>query len=107
MSAGTRPPPPDLVRMRGDRMARLQGEMATQGVDALLLLGNSNVQYATGAFGPTSDAGRASQFRPVALLRAGDDAAHVFTPYPEGLPAELPADHRHGPVYPELDAGVA
>jgi Xaa-Pro aminopeptidase len=101
------PPAPDLVRMRAERTARVHDAMANQGVDALLLLGNSNVQYASGAFGPTSDASRAGQFRPVALLLAGDAEPHVFTPYPEGLPPELPADHRHGPVFPEIDEGVA
>jgi Xaa-Pro dipeptidase len=40
-------------------------------------------------------------------VSAADPMPHVFTPYPEGLPPELPADHRHGPVYPELDDGVA
>jgi Xaa-Pro dipeptidase len=105
MPGGT-PPTPDLVRMRADRMARVQDEMTAQGVDALLLLGNSNVQYASGAFGPTSDASRAGQLRPIALVYAGDPAPHVFTPYPEGLPPELPADHRHGPVYPEFDDGA-
>jgi Xaa-Pro dipeptidase len=93
--------------MRADRMSRLQAEMTAQGVDALLLLGNNNVQYATGTFGPTSDAARAGQLRPIAVVCAGDPAPHVFTPYPEGLPDELPVDHRHGPVYPERDDGVA
>jgi Xaa-Pro dipeptidase len=93
--------------MRAERTARVHAEMANQGVDALLLLGNSNVHYATGAFGPTSDASRAGQFRPVALLLAGDAEPHVFTPYPEGLPPELSADYRHGPVFPEIDEGVA
>src|SRR5262245_41465768 len=106
MSGGIPPPTPDLVRMRAARTARLHTEMADQGVDALLLLGNNNVQYATGAWSPTSDASRACQFRPVALLRIGE-APHVFTPYTEGVPAELPTDHVHGPLYPEVDEGVA
>ena len=39
--------------MRRDRGARLRAAMADKGLDALVLLGNANVSYATGL-----DAGR-------------------------------------------------
>ena len=54
------PPPripaaPDFVRMQRERMERLQAIMAQQGLDALVLLGNTNVAYATGAIWPLGD----------------------------------------------------
>ena len=49
--------------------------MADSGVDALVLLVNGNVSYATGATWPLSDAGRANIERPVAVVVAGDDDA--------------------------------
>jgi len=33
----------------------------------------------------------------------GDPAPHLFTPYPEGAPSELPADHLHPAIYTDLD----
>jgi Xaa-Pro aminopeptidase len=95
---------PDLARMRRDRYARVQTELNTRGLDGLLLLGGSNVEYATGARVLTADAGRAAMFRTVAYVARDDPFPHVFAPYPEGLPPELPADHAHPALYPELDA---
>jgi Xaa-Pro aminopeptidase len=81
--------------------------MADQGIDALLLLGNSNVSYATGATWPLADAGRAHIHRPVALIVAGDYTPHLFTPFAlDGAELGLDGDHRHGPVYLDLDEGV-
>ena len=99
---------PDLGRMQRDRWAKLRAAMDRQGVDALLLLGNSNVSYATGASWPLGDPGRANVERPVAVVTADGDPPHLFTPFPE-LTAEamaLPADHVHGPVYLEFDEGA-
>jgi len=101
------PDEPDVVRMRADRHERLQAELERQGVDGLLLLGTGNVAYATGAMAPGADSGRASLLRPVALVVRGDPAPHLFTPYPEGAPPELPADHLHRPLWPDLDEGAA
>jgi Xaa-Pro aminopeptidase len=83
--------------------------MEDKGVDALVLLGNSNVTYATGATWPLSDAGRANAERPVAVVLAGDDAPHLFTPYLADAAAELGLDddHLHGPTYLDVDDGVA
>jgi Xaa-Pro aminopeptidase len=101
------PDEPDVVRMRADRHGRLQAGLERQGIDGLLLLGTGNVSYATGAMAPGTDSGRASLLRPVALVVRGDPAPHLFTPYPEGAPPELPADHLHRPLWPDLDEGAA
>ena len=93
---------PDLARMRRDRYARVQAQLTTHDLDGLLLIGGSNVEYATGARVLTADAGRAAMFRTVAYVARDDPFPHVFAAYPEGLPAELPADHIHPVVYPEL-----
>jgi len=99
---------PDLARMQRGRWVRLQQAMADQGADALVLLGNSNVSYATGARWSLSDPGRANVERPVAVVTADDDCPHLFTTYPAlgTLDLGLPDDHVHGPVYPEFDEGA-
>ena len=94
----------DLDRMRTDRIARVRANMATQGLDALVLLGNTNVVYATGVTWPLGDPGRANFEQPVAVVLADDEWPHLFTPLAEET--GLPADHVHGPVYLDLDEGV-
>lgn len=103
------PDEPDFARLRREVGARLQAAMAEQGVDALVLLGNSNVMYATGISWPLADAGLSHVERPVAIVLAGDEHPHLFLPFREGAASEsgLPADHLHGPVYLEFDEGVA
>ncbi|WP_163506531.1 M24 family metallopeptidase [Fodinicola acaciae] len=102
------PQTPDLSRMRREVGARLRETMTAQGVDVLVLLGNSNVTYATGASWPLGDWGLAHDDRPVAVVLASDDWPHLFLPFSEGLAHEsaLPADHIHPPVYLEFDEGV-
>ena len=99
---------PDLVRMRRDCGARVRSAMAEEGVDVLLLLGNSNVAYATGASWRLIDSGMAHVDRPIAVVLAGDEWPHLFRPYRDsGTPeAGLPSDHVHGPVYLDYDEGV-
>jgi Xaa-Pro aminopeptidase len=97
----------DRERMRGERHARLQAQLPAQGLDALLLLGTSAVSYATGADAPATDAARAALARSAALVVRGEASPHLRTPYPEGAPPELPADHLGGAVYPDLDDGAA
>jgi Xaa-Pro aminopeptidase len=99
---------PDLVRMRRDCGARLRSAMAEDGVDALILLGNSNVAYATGASWRLIDSGMSHVDRPIAVVLADDEWPHLFRPTREsGVPeADLPADHIHGPAYLEFDEGV-
>ncbi|OJZ72232.1 peptidase [Mycobacterium paraffinicum] len=102
------PETPDLGRMRRETGTRLRSAMAERGVDALILLGNSAVVYATGTSWPLGDAGLSYVERPVAVVLAGDESPHLFLPFREGaaLESDLPADHVHGPVYLELDEGV-
>lgn len=98
----------DLGRMRRQRMERIQSAMEAQGIEALVLLGNTNVVYATGAIWPLADSGRANFERPVAVVVRGDDWPHLFSPMQrdEALSGEWPADHLHGPVYLDFDEGV-
>jgi len=98
------PSVPDLDRMRVERIAKLRSIMAEQGLDALVLLGNTNVVYATGATWPLGDPGRANFEQPVAVVLADDEWPHLFTPLPDD--PGLPVDHVHGPLYLDLDEGV-
>jgi len=97
---------PDLARMRTERHQRLQGQLEAQGLDGLVLLGSSGVAYATGAEIPGDDPGRASLFRPVAVVIKGDPVPHLYTAFADGAPADLPADHLHGPLFPDLEDGI-
>jgi Xaa-Pro dipeptidase len=103
------PDAPDFGRLRRETGARLRAEMAERGVDAMILLGNNAVVYATGTSWPLGDAGLSYVERPVAVVVAGDEWPHLFLPFREGVAheAELPADHVHGPVYLEFDEGVS
>ena len=100
------PDEPDLARMRSERSLRLQRELEAQGLDGLVLLGSSAVAYATGAALPAQDGDRAALFRSVAVVVAGDRAPHLYTACPDGAPPELPDDHLHGPLFPDLDDGI-
>jgi Xaa-Pro dipeptidase len=99
---------PDRPRMYREIGARLRASMADNGVDALILLNNGNVVYATGAAWPLLDAGLSHVERPVALVLANDEHPHLFMPFREGAASEseVPADHVHGPLYLEFDEGV-
>lgn len=83
--------------------------MADHGVDALILLMNGHVGYATGASWPLLDAGLSHVERPVAVVLADDEHPHLFMPWRGHASPEspVPDDHLHGPVYPEFDHGVA
>lgn len=83
--------------------------MTERGVDAMILLGNNAVVYATGASWPLGDAGLSYVERPVAVVLADDEWPHLFLPFREGASHEsdLPDDHLHGPVYLEFDEGVS
>ncbi len=102
------PDEPDRGRMLREIGARLRAAMADKGVDALILLGNGNVVYATGASWPLLDAGLSHVERPVAIVLADDDFPHLYIPFREGAAFEIdiPADHIHGPLYLEFDEGV-
>jgi Xaa-Pro dipeptidase len=98
----------DIPRMQRDRVERIRGLMREQGLDALILLGNTNVVYATGAIWPLADSGRANFEQPVAVVTVDDEWPHLFSPLRgEDRPhVELPSDHLHGPVYVDFDEGV-
>jgi Xaa-Pro dipeptidase len=100
------PAMPDLARMRRERFQRLQDQLDAQGVDGLVLLGSSSVAYTTGAAMPGQDGDRAGLFRGVAVVVKGDSAPHLYTLYIDGVPADLPEDHQHGPLFPDLDDGI-
>lgn len=102
------PAEPDPDRMSRERGARLRSAMAEQGVDALVLLGNTAVGYATGVTWPLGDSGLAHVDRPVAVVTADDPWPHLFMPFREGAPdrSPLPADRLRPPVYLEYDEGV-
>jgi len=98
----------DIPRMHRERVERIRGLMRKQGLDALILLGNTNVVYATGAIWPLADSGRANFEQPVGVVTADDEWPHLFTPMREEdrLRVDLPPDHLHGPVYLDFDEGV-
>lgn len=102
------PDEPDRARMYREVGARIRAAMADNGVDALILLMNGHVSYATGASWPLLDAGLSHLERPVAIVLADDEHPHVFLPFREGASAEVqvPADHRHRAVYLEFEDGV-
>jgi Xaa-Pro aminopeptidase len=108
MTAFSIPAEPDRARMYRDVGGRIRAAMADNGVDALILLMNGHVSYATGASWPLLDAGLSHLERPVAIVLADDEHPHVFLPFREGSAAELgvPADHRHPAVYLEFDDGA-
>jgi len=102
------PDEPDWARMRSETGARIRSAMAEHGVDALILLMNGYVGYATGASWPLLDAGLSHVERPVAVVLADDEHPHLFMPFRSGAsaPPPVPQDHLHGPVYVEFDQGV-
>jgi Xaa-Pro dipeptidase len=89
--------PLDLGRMRRARHTRLVEAMRAQGLDVLVLLGQTNVGYATGAHPPAADQSRALHQRAVATVTADGAPPHVWTHAPEGVP---------GDVDVAVDAGV-
>ena len=97
---------PDMARLRADRHAKVQGQLEAQDVDGLVLLGSAGVAYATGADAPGEDSGRAGLFRSVAIVVRGDSCPHLYNAFWDGVPAELPGDHVHGPLFPDLDDGI-
>ena len=94
-------------RMRRERHARLVDAVRTQHVDTLVLLGQPNVAYATGSACPRgrSDAGDAPPIRR-ARHRRRRQPPQLWTWFPEGAPADLPADHVHTGLDLEWDDGA-
>ena len=105
---GGRPIPalPDMERLRAERFAKIQDQLEAQNIDGLVLLGSAGVAHTTGADAPGEDAGKAGLFRAVSVVIAGESAPHLYTPFLDGVPPEFPADHVHGPLFPDLDDGI-
>jgi Xaa-Pro aminopeptidase len=97
----------DLARMRRARLAKLRDAMERAGVDVLVLCGQGNVSYATGARVPAADHMRAAWWRPVAVLERSAEWPHLFTEFAEGAPPDLPAGCLHAGVEVETPAGAA
>ncbi len=87
--------------------ARLRASMKDKGVDALMLLGNGNVVYATGASWPLLDAGLSHVERPVAVVLADDEHPHLYMPFREGsaFDSELPDRPRSRSALPRIRRG--
>jgi Xaa-Pro dipeptidase len=102
------PSTPDFGRMCRDRTHRVRTAMRDRGIDAVVLLGNTNVGYATGAIWPLADSGRTNFEQPVAVVLADDESPHLFSPMraDDQLRAVLPEDHLHGPAHLDFDEGV-
>ena len=96
----------DGTRLRADRHRKIADQLGHQGVDALLLLGTSQVQYAVGPTARAADSSHAHLIRTAAVVTGGADPPHLFTPDPRSAPPELPPDHVHPPLHPDADAGV-
>ncbi len=105
---GGRPIPalPDMERLRAERFAKIQDQLEAQGIDGLVMLGSAGVAHTSGADAPGEDAGKAGLFRAVSVVIAGESAPHLYTPFLDGVPPEFPADHVHGPLFPDLDDGI-
>ena len=97
----------DLVRLRADRHRKIAEQLGHQGVDALLLLGTSPVQYAVGPTARAADASHAHLLRTAAVVPGGTGPPHLFTADPQSAPPEMPPDHVHSPFHPDAEAGVA
>ena len=97
----------DLARMRRDRIEKLRASMTAAGVDVLVLCGQSNVSYATGARVPAADHVRASWWRPVVVFEREAQWPQLFTDFPEGAPPDLPEANVHPAIEVETRAGAA
>ena len=96
----------DLARLRRDRISKLRAAMTDAAIDTLLLCGQNNVSYATGARVPAADHVRASWWRAVAVVQRDDPWPHLYTEFPEGSSSELPDDHIHPAVEVEAADGA-
>jgi Xaa-Pro dipeptidase len=94
----------DVGRMGRERHARLQAEMAGQGVEVALLLHGPNVTYAAGLPGVQGvDVSYAVFERPVAVVVGGEDRPHLLA---ADIDPALDVE-RHPAAWPELDEGAA
>ena len=92
----------DVGRLRGERYAKLQGQMAADSLDALVLLHGPHVAYATDCLPKGVDVTHASAKRPVAVVLADQPRPHLLGGDPDGLDVE-----HHPAVWPDIDEGAA
>lgn len=92
----------DVERLRRDRYAKLQAQMAADGLDALVLLHGPHVAYATDCLPGAADATHASANRPVAVVLAGQPQPCLLGGDPDGLDVDA-----HPVVWPDIDEGAA
>src|SRR5207249_9638557 len=97
--AAVTPEAPDLARMRADKRTKLHAALQTKDAGAAVLLGTTNVRWATGARVTAADQGRAARYRNVAVVFSDDPVPHLFTHQPDGVPDDHDNDH----VHPGLD----
>jgi len=96
----------NVPRMRRERRQKLIAAMDRTDIDVLILSSRANVTYATGARSLLADSSREHYLPTFAVFTRDDKPPHLFTPYPEGAPPDLPADHIHPPFLPEFEVGV-
>ncbi|MCY3634933.1 MAG: M24 family metallopeptidase [bacterium] len=92
----------DVERLRRDRYAKLQFQMAVDGLDALVLLHGPHVAYATDCLPKGIDATHASANRPVAVVLADQPLPCLLGGDPDGLDVDP-----HPAVWPDIDEGAA
>src|SRR5947209_17538896 len=90
--------------MRAERRAKLDHAFMQRDAGAVVLLGTTNVRWATGARVVAADQGRAARFRNVAVVVSGDLMPHLFTHTTDGVPGDHPGDHVHPGVDLEVEA---
>ena len=96
----------DLPRMRRDRLTKVHAAMNAAEVDTLVLCGQANVAYATGARVPAADHMRAAWWRNVAVVRRDDAWPDLYTEFPNGAPPEFPSARLHPAIEVETAAGA-
>ena len=92
----------NVERLRRDRYAKLQFQMAVDGLDALVLLHAPHVAYATDCLPKGVDATHASANRPVAVVLADQPQPCLLGGDPDGLDVDP-----HPAVWPDIDEGAA
>jgi len=100
------PARPDLARLRADRRTKLAAAVDRKDAAAAVLLGTTNVRWATGARVVAADQARSARRRNVAIVVAGDAVPHLWTHHRDGVPADHPDDHVHDGLDLESDTGA-
>jgi Xaa-Pro aminopeptidase len=94
------------MRMRRDRLTKVHAAMNAADVHALVLCGQSNIAYVTGARVPPADHMRSAWWRNVAVVRRDDWWPDLHTEFPHGAPPELPSARLQPAIEIETAAGA-